>query len=1204
VAEVVGTAFVAIRALTTQLSGDIKDAVDKGARDVDTSKAGETLGKNLSESTTTSLKKGLSKGVGDATDDASDSNVVKNSGKKLGDKLGDNVRQGFAGKLKGIEKDFDFGSIASSIDKGLSSLDLGKIGTIISIAAPIATQAIQAIGAAVITLVGQLGFLITAAGGAGVALGGVFAGIIPALGLLALAFKADTETLKNFKEEAKGLGDPWKDVAEIFQKELFPALLDSANLINSKLIPSFKEFARGLGPIAGNIARFAAETLSSEKNISSLDTILTNSGTIFDNLGRAAIIALTPILDLFARMTPVAVQFTESLRKMAEHFAAFVALNGDTLSATFQTWYDRLVIVGHILENLAKVIWNVFKVGADASADMFVSLDKLTAKWAEWTGSMEGQNRLKQIFDEAEPVFKEMVGLIGDIIKLIVAPVLQGDSASLVGFIKTIREEWVPSLATLVGILKGATTGSFDSLVDSITRLLKVLADNPEIATGIFNLFGSNIILIAKGLDVLSTVLDSDIGGKLAPVVLQLLFLSKVVSTFKGFEIMAGIADGLFAISFGAEGLTVALTPLGAVLLPVLAVLAALAAVVAGAIIVWKNADTIIEWVKSFWEWTGKLNPILGTFIRVFAIVLAFTNPIAQFVAGIIAIKKAFENWDAIVAVVQNVIDALSNFGSGVLNFIKNLPQLISQIPGALGNLGGMLADAFGNIDFGGIANKIFDFLSTLPGKVADIFGNLAHTIPDTLGGLGTALIDAFISAVQDLPSKIGELATTIFNAIADLFIQVVPKIAPVMGEIIGKIAGFWLGLPFRIIGAIPDLVRAFMSFGPEVISGIARVGASLIEAFVRILISIPGAILGMIPTILSGFARLFEAIPGFLASVIDGLFGFIVGLFARLPGLIIAALAGMGQLFLAAFSAAFDEIKASMPGWMQNILTFFQDLPGMAVDALASLGSSLLGVIESAAGTVADAVSNLVQNAISIMQGLPGDLANAISDLAGALGRVIAGAASDVWNALRSLVSRAADALRDLPGQAASAISGLASELGNAIGSAAGAVASAASGLVSSAINEISKLPGQIWGAVSGLAGDISGALGSAFRRAWNSVIDTLSGWGFDGPFGVHISIPTGWLRLAEGAIINTPTFAQIGEAGAEAVIPLTRPARALSLMQQSGLDQLVVSGSGQPTETDVTVLNIENATFYEKVDLDMVIQALMLKYRAVVAL
>lgn len=48
-----------------------------------------------------------------------------------------------------------------------------------------------------------------------------------------------------------------------------------------------------------------------------------------------------------------------------------------------------------------------------------------------------------------------------------------------------------------------------------------------------------------------------------------------------------------------------------------------------------------------------------------------------------------------------------------------------------------------------------------------------------------------------------------------------------------------------------------------------------------------------------------------------------------------------------------------------------------------------------------------------------------------------------------------------------------------------------------------------------------------------------------------------------ANGGIITKPEVSMVGEAGAEAIIPLTNPTRAMELMQASGLDMLAMSGS-----------------------------------------
>lgn len=79
----------------------------------------------------------------------------------------------------------------------------------------------------------------------------------------------------------------------------------------------------------------------------------------------------------------------------------------------------------------------------------------------------------------------------------------------------------------------------------------------------------------------------------------------------------------------------------------------------------------------------------------------------------------------------------------------------------------------------------------------------------------------------------------------------------------------------------------------------------------------------------------------------------------------------------------------------------------------------------------------------------------------------------------------------------------------------------------------------------------------------------------------------------LANGAIVNRPQVAMIGEAGAEAVIPITRPGRALQLMEQTGLADLARGARS-------AAVNIESATFVAPLDADLVAQKVLVAEKA----
>jgi hypothetical protein len=92
----------------------------------------------------------------------------------------------------------------------------------------------------------------------------------------------------------------------------------------------------------------------------------------------------------------------------------------------------------------------------------------------------------------------------------------------------------------------------------------------------------------------------------------------------------------------------------------------------------------------------------------------------------------------------------------------------------------------------------------------------------------------------------------------------------------------------------------------------------------------------------------------------------------------------------------------------------------------------------------------------------------------------------------------------------------------------------------------------------VGGFVSDVASAIVDGVKSALNWVIGRLNAgiravW--PGVFGAAPQIP----GLADGAIVTHRMVAEIGEAGPEVVIPLTRPRRAVELAQQSGLVRLL---------------------------------------------
>jgi phage-related protein len=140
-------------------------------------------------------------------------------------------------------------------------------------------------------------------------------------------------------------------------------------------------------------------------------------------------------------------------------------------------------------------------------------------------------------------------------------------------------------------------------------------------------------------------------------------------------------------------------------------------------------------------------------------------------------------------------------------------------------------------------------------------------------------------------------------------------------------------------------------------------------------------------------------------------------------------------------------------------------------------------------------------------------------------------------WNNLLSMLEGIWAAIT---GFVTSAIGGIV----NLFGGIWGAVVSTLSSGFGAVVSFFTGIPGQIGHALSGLGDAISGAFSAGFnavRGLWNSTVGkihfTIPGW-VPGLGGDSFGFP----QMAEGGIVNSPTMALIGEAGPEAVIPLSR--------------------------------------------------------------
>jgi len=796
-AEVVGTAYVRIRALTTGLSKDIKDGLDSGMSGID-----RDVDSQVNEKITQRVKKGM----GEAGDEG---------GKSFTTRLRESMKKGMSDNDKDTSRRF------KKLIGNLKKFKLPGRFWLVALAIPALGGALKLAASYITTLVGQLGYIATAAVGAGAALAGAFAAVGAGILPIVLAFKAETPALDEFNESIREQADLWLDVGVAAQVGLLPAL-DQAFTNLGRLRAPMTELAGTMGRIIGNAAEAVSELLTSESALESWETVFGASVGVFRSLmdGLVPLIGVLP--GFFAATAPLAMQLAESLGTAMENFATFIQTGTESgqLGEQLQIWYDRAESIGRSIWNIIEALWEVFRVGADVVAPQFETLESKTQGWVDFLRSAEGQSTLDRIFTNALPVAQEFNGLMGDIIDMIITPLLGGDTEVVDSFLQSLRTDWLPLLQDLAEALAENLGPNLEELVGGFIELITAMAESG--ALGTFTMLLGDLIGVLVELFQLPGL------GDFLGVLLTILPILGLLAGPLG--IIIGLAETLAPVLVALSGGVITLE---AALLPMIAIILAVIAAIALIIVIWKNWDKIVAGAKKIWE--------------------NFT-------------KWLGEAWDAVKEFFGGIGDWIAEAWTSFIDFFQNLP----------GEVGGAISDFISGIG---------DSISEIGTNIGTFFTELGTTILNWITGLPMMLLEAANSFVQwifdAIPRAISAL-TDFWANVLGFLIMLPLNIATWMfnaGIAISK----WIqdAIP-KVVKWLADLWVKIYTWILTTIRNIIVWGAKLLESFIDWIVQAPGkfitwlaniwnAILGWISTTINNIiAKGKEILTAFISWIVD----------------------------------------------------------------------------------------------------------------------------------------------------------------------------------------------------------------------------------------------------------------------------------------------------------------------------------------------
>lgn len=274
--------------------------------------------------------------------------------------------------------------------------------------------------------------------------------------------------------------------ARFLNDVVLPALHKVRDAIQERALPKFQTaietalplldlFGGKLGDTAdiiGNLSIRAAQMMTSGPWTRDFGTILDSNNRIIETLGSAGLVAMDALRILWVVAGPLAERLALLVLHGLETARAFLeAKRSSGELSDFMTRAGNVIEqLLHIIGNFLVSLWNIGKAAAPAGQILLDSLEAVTKKFREFTGSAEGQNKMRQYFLDTVPTVQELGRLVVDLVKFFIK---LGSDPNTAKFIEQLRTQLLPALDRMITTLGD---GVVPKLIDFIKNIAELIA--------------------------------------------------------------------------------------------------------------------------------------------------------------------------------------------------------------------------------------------------------------------------------------------------------------------------------------------------------------------------------------------------------------------------------------------------------------------------------------------------------------------------------------------------------------------------------------------------------------------------------------------------------------------------------------------------------------------------------------------------------
>lgn len=301
---------------------------------------------------------------------------------------------------------------------------------------------------------------------------------------------------RNFAGIVRGTLIPALDgLSRIASARIFGPLLDEIQPLMRTYLPLLQKVVGDTASVIGRFGEQLAQQFRDPAWSKAFAELGETNVRVIRNLADASLAALPGIRGLTLAFAPMvewasklAVSFGQWLTRVVEANQA----NGD-LARTVDRARDTLSQLGRILGNVAEGFWEIGKAAAPLGRDILRDLERVTAEFASWTKSLEGQRTLRAYFDDAKPALYEVAGLMKDVGA---AFFRISTDEGFTDLVRMLRTDLLPLLEQVVRQTSAAFGPALIQMLESVGRLFLSIAGS----SGPLVSFVEGMTRIAKGL--------------------------------------------------------------------------------------------------------------------------------------------------------------------------------------------------------------------------------------------------------------------------------------------------------------------------------------------------------------------------------------------------------------------------------------------------------------------------------------------------------------------------------------------------------------------------------------------------------------------------------------------------------------------------------------------------------------------------------